>query len=131
VWCTTSGRGLDYRHIGEAFRVAIRRSGVASSGRLSLHSLRHGYASLLIGQGLPLLFISRQLSHSKPSMTLNVYAHEFARREVRPRGSAGAGERLRGARGGPALTGRTNENPGTAGGAPAGVPLAIDRVCGP
>ena len=67
--------------MGEACRVAIRRSGVASSGRLSLHSLRHGYASLLIGQGLPLLFISRQLGHSKPSMTLNVYAHEFARRE--------------------------------------------------
>jgi integrase len=52
-----------------------------SSGRLSLHSLRHGYASLLIVHGLPLMFISRQLGHSKPSMTLNVYAHEFARRE--------------------------------------------------
>jgi integrase len=36
---------------------------------------------LLIERGLPLLFISRQLGHSKPSMTLNVYAHEFARRE--------------------------------------------------
>jgi integrase len=81
VWCTRDGRGLDYRNVGEAFRVAVRRSGVTAGGRLSLHSLRHGYASLLIGRGLPLLFISRQLGHSKPSMTLNVYAHEFARRE--------------------------------------------------
>ena len=81
VWCTPGGRGLDYRKEGEAFRLAIRRSGVSASGRLSLHSLRHGYASLLIERGLPLLFISRQLGHSKPSMTLNVYAHEFARRE--------------------------------------------------
>ena len=81
VWSTPTGRGLDYRKEGEAFRLAIRRSGVTASGRLSLHSLRHGYASLLIGRGLPLLFISRQLGHSKPSMTLNVYAHEFARRE--------------------------------------------------
>jgi len=81
VWCTDTGRGRDYRHVGDAFRLAVRRSGVRSSGRLSLHSLRDGYASMLIASGLPLLFISRQLGHSKPSMTLNVYAHEFARRE--------------------------------------------------
>jgi len=81
VWCTPGGRGRDYRKVGQAFRDAVRSSGVTAGGRLSLHSLRHGYASMLIGRGLPLLFISRQLGHSKPSMTLNIYAHEFARRE--------------------------------------------------
>jgi hypothetical protein len=73
------GRPLDYRHVGEAFRVAVRRAGVRADGRLSLHSLRHGYASLLIAEGLDVLFVSRQLGHADPGVTLSVYAHLFAR----------------------------------------------------
>jgi integrase len=48
---------------------------------LSLHSLRHGFASLLIASGLDVVFVSRQLGHANPNVTLSVYAHEFARRE--------------------------------------------------
>jgi integrase len=40
-----------------------------------------GYASLLISEGLDVLFVSRQLGHANPNVTLEVYAHEFARRE--------------------------------------------------
>ena len=46
-------------------------------GRLTLHSLRHGFASLLIARGLNVVFVSRQLGHSNPSITLKVYAHLF------------------------------------------------------
>ncbi|OGK90055.1 MAG: hypothetical protein A2X51_00190 [Candidatus Rokubacteria bacterium GWC2_70_24] len=67
--------------MGNAFRAAVRRSGVRGAGRLSLHSLRHGYASLLIAKGLNVLFVSRQLGHANPNVTLSVYAHLFARRE--------------------------------------------------
>jgi len=48
-------------------------------GRLSLHSLRHGFASLLIAEGLNVVFVSRQLGHATPSITLGVYAHLFER----------------------------------------------------
>jgi integrase len=65
--------------VGEAFRVAVRRAGVRGDGRLSLHSLRHGYASLLIAEGLDVVFVSRQLGHADPGVTLSVYAHLFAR----------------------------------------------------
>jgi hypothetical protein len=41
--------------------------------RLSLHSLRHGSASLLIAQGLNVVFVSRQLGHASPAITLEVY----------------------------------------------------------
>lgn len=78
VFCAATGRGLDYRKVGEAFRQAVRRSGIRADGRLSLHSLRHGYASLLIAEGLDVVFVSRQLGHANPSVTLSVYAHLFA-----------------------------------------------------
>jgi len=79
VFTTGGGRPLDYRHVGEAFRTAVQRSGVRADGRLSLHSLRHGYASLLIADGLDIVFVSRQLGHADPGVMLSVYAHLFAR----------------------------------------------------
>ena len=40
-------------------------------------ALRHSYASLLIAKGLDVVFVSRQLGHSSPAITLDVYAHLF------------------------------------------------------
>ena len=50
-----------------------------SPAKLSLHSLRHGFASLLIANGLNVVYVSRQLGHANPSITLEVYAHLFDR----------------------------------------------------
>ena len=71
-----------------------KAAGLRGQGRLSLHSLRHGYASLLIGGNVNPQFVSRQMGHANPSVTLGVYAHEFARRESG--GAAGARRELRG-----------------------------------
>ena len=79
IFRTTTGRGLDHRHVGDAFRLALRRAGLQGPGRLSLHSLRHGFASLLIANGLDVVFVSRQLGHANPTVTLSTYAHLFAR----------------------------------------------------
>jgi len=79
VVCNTLGRGLDYRDVGEAFRATVKRRGITATGRLSLHSLRHGYASLLIAKGLNVVFVSRQLGHANANITLEVYAHLFER----------------------------------------------------
>jgi integrase len=78
VFGDATGRGLDYRNVGKTFRVAVRRAGLAQEGRrLSLHSLRHGFASLLISKGLDVVFVSRQLGHANPTVTLSTYAHLF------------------------------------------------------
>ena len=42
---------------------------------LRWHDLRHTAASLLIGQGLNVVYVSRTLGHADPSITLNRYAH--------------------------------------------------------
>jgi integrase len=76
VFSTPLGRGLDYRDVGKRFRRAVKLAGLASEGkRLSLHSLRHGFASLLIANGLNVVFVSRQLGHANPTVTLSTYAH--------------------------------------------------------
>jgi integrase len=81
VFCEPDGRGLDYQKVGKAFRAAVRAAGITGRGRLSLHSLRHTFASMLIAAGLNVVFVSRQLGHAKPTTTLAVYAHLFAQAE--------------------------------------------------
>jgi integrase len=73
------GRALDYRDVGEGFRRAVKAAGLHAPGKLTLHSLRHGFASLLIANGLNVVYVSRQLGHANPSVTLGVYAHLFDR----------------------------------------------------
>jgi integrase len=78
VFCKDNGEGADYRDAGKAFRAAVKSAGLREGqGRLSLHSLRHAFASLLIAKGLNVVFVSRQLGHSSPTITLDVYAHLF------------------------------------------------------
>ena len=50
-------------------------------GRLSLHSLRHGYASLLIAKRLDVVFVSRQLGHANANCHPVGLCHLFAQRE--------------------------------------------------
>lgn len=81
VCCELDGTGCDYRRVGDAFRAAVKDAGISGRGRLSLHSLRHGFASLLIANGLNVVFVSRQSGHAKPTTTLAVYAHLFDQAE--------------------------------------------------
>ncbi len=81
VFCEGDGRGLVYNYVAEAFRTAVNNAAITGRGRLSLHSLRHGFASMLIASGLNVMFVSRQLGHAKPTTTLSVYAHLFNQAE--------------------------------------------------
>jgi integrase len=44
---------------------------------LHFHDFRHTFASLLIAQGANVVYVSRQLGHASPNITLSVYAHLF------------------------------------------------------
>jgi Phage integrase family len=48
---------------------------------MRFHDLRDTFASLLIAQGSNVVFVSRQLGHSSPNVTLGVYAHLFDQAE--------------------------------------------------
>lgn len=59
---------------------ALERAGLADE-ESALHHLRHSFASILISQGHDVVFVSRQLGHASPVITLRVYAHMFDARD--------------------------------------------------
>lgn len=56
--------------------------------KVSPHSLRHSYASILLAAGEQIAFISKQLGHSDIGVTLKVYSHLLPSAEI------GAGQRI-------------------------------------
>jgi integrase len=72
VFATADGRHLSPNAITKAWPVAMAAIGMPA---VTLHSLRHTHASMLINAGLDILAISRRMGHSSPTITLNVYGH--------------------------------------------------------
>jgi len=72
VFATVDGGHLSPNAITKAWPVAMAAIGMPA---VTLHSLRHTHASMLINAGLDILMISRRLGHSSPTITLNVYGH--------------------------------------------------------
>jgi integrase len=58
----------------------------------TLHHLRHTFGSWKIAQGEDVVYVSKQMGHSKPSVTYNVYAHLIDKR--RPKAAALTDEKL-------------------------------------
>jgi integrase len=52
-----------------------RAMAAAGMPGVTLHSLRHTHASMLIASGMDVLTISRRLGHGSPTITLRVYGH--------------------------------------------------------
>ena len=50
----------------------MRRAGLKF---LTMHGLRHTYASLLLANNTPVTEVSYYLGHSSPQVTMSIYAH--------------------------------------------------------
>jgi integrase len=73
LFCSDKGRTVGHRNLtGRGLTKAATRDGLAG---VSFHVLRHTFTSILIDQGHDVVFVSRQLGHANPSITLKVYAH--------------------------------------------------------
>ena len=57
------------------FKKILKQNGLPEN--LSVHSLRHTTASLLIAQGVDVRTVASVLGHSQASTTLDIYAHAF------------------------------------------------------
>lgn len=93
MFATQTGRPIYYRNLTrQGFAAAVARAGIdhEPEPKLRFHDLRHTYTSLLIAEGLNVIFVSRQLGHAYPSYTLNTYGGLFDRVEYECR----AAERL-------------------------------------
>jgi integrase len=68
--------------VGHQWRGACRRAGVSD---VTLHDLRHFYASALIAAGCDVVTVQRALGHARATTTLNTYAHLWSTAEDRTR----------------------------------------------
>jgi integrase len=73
--------------VGYYWRKACTAAGVEG---VTLHDLRHFYASGLIASGCDVVTVQRALGHSKATTTLNTYAHLWPTAEDRTRTAAAA-----------------------------------------
>ncbi|MGW3186349.1 tyrosine-type recombinase/integrase [Streptomyces ardesiacus] len=70
------------RLMDSAWRPARKEAGLPE---VTMHQLRHTYASLLIAAGESVKVVSERLGHTNAAMTLNVYSHLFPDSEDRTR----------------------------------------------
>ena len=94
VFAGHDGRPRNWRAVERGFDTAIERAGISSANRRkpTFHDTRHTFASLLISQRHDVVFVSRQLGHKGPEVTLRVYAHLFDRVKHEDAMRAGVGE---------------------------------------
>jgi integrase len=109
VFASATGRPLSHRNVqSRGFDKAAERAGINPKRKrgerkrrpdearrpASFHDLRHTFASHLIAAGEDVVQVSRQLGHADPSITLRVYAHEFAKARHAERNALPARRRL-------------------------------------
>ncbi len=74
IFPSTVGTPLGQSNLRRDFFRVLDRAGLP---RIRFHDLRHTAASLMLNNGIPLIAVSNILGHSKPSTTLDIYAHLY------------------------------------------------------
>ncbi len=83
----TPGQPPHQNTVGHQWRQACTGAGVPD---VTLHDLRHFYASDLIAAGCDVVTVQRALGHPRATTTLSTYAHLWPTAEDRTRRAAGA-----------------------------------------
>lgn len=85
---TPLGRLYNRNSAGEEWRRI--RAAVGLSDEVTIHNLRHTFASNLIAAGCDVVTVQRALGHSSASITLNVYSHLWPSAEDKTRAATTA-----------------------------------------
>jgi integrase len=72
VFASVTGTALDESNVRKAFNRILDAAELDHRGP---HQTRHAFASLLLQEGAPITYVSRQLGHKDSAITLKVYAH--------------------------------------------------------
>ncbi|MFS6529721.1 tyrosine-type recombinase/integrase [Microbacterium aurugineum] len=80
---TPLGHLFNRNSAGEEWRRIRKAAGLGDD--VTLHTLRHTFASNLIASGCDVVTVQRALGHSQPSITLNVYSHLWPSAEDKTR----------------------------------------------
>ena len=72
-WIFMKGEKLFYHTTARRiFKAAVTKTGLDER---RIHDVRHTYASILLSNNAPILYVSKQLGHSSVKMTLDIYSH--------------------------------------------------------
>jgi integrase len=72
VFCRENGTMINPERISSWFKRLGTEAGLPS---LSVHGLRHSYATAALGAGVAAKVVSSRLGHSSISLTLDLYSH--------------------------------------------------------
>jgi integrase len=75
VFATHDGKFMSPDAVSHAWMRQMESLGTSD---VTLHSLRHTHASMLINGGVDIVALSRRLGHGSPKITLDVYGHLVA-----------------------------------------------------
>ncbi|WP_218054092.1 site-specific integrase [Microbacterium sp. 3J1] len=85
---TPMGHLFNRNSAGEEWRRIRSLAGLSSD--VTIHTLRHTFASNLIASGCDVVTVQRALGHSQPSITLNTYSHLWPSAEDKTRAATTA-----------------------------------------
>ena len=66
------GEPVPQARVSATFRRLVKSAGLPS---LTLHGLRHTFATLGLDQGVDVLYVAEILGHSSPAITAAIYQH--------------------------------------------------------
>jgi integrase len=72
IFAAPDGCPYSPKHLSTRISHAMRRSGLEG---VSMHSLRHSYASQQLSNGVPITQVSANLGHANANITLGIYAY--------------------------------------------------------
>jgi integrase len=72
VFPSETGKPIDVKNMARSFRKLLVRAGLP---RFGPYSLRHTFASHLLGMSAPITYVANQMGHATPAITLSAYAH--------------------------------------------------------
>lgn len=75
VFCTEQGRPVHPRNFSRTFEKIAEKLNKEGKPLLTLHGLRHTYATLAIEAGVPVKTVQENLGHHSAAFTLSIYAH--------------------------------------------------------
>jgi integrase len=79
VFCSPEG---DYHKPDQISSRVAEITAKAGLRGISLHALRHGHASQLLSEGVPIPTVSKRLGHANPAITLKLYSHALESDEL-------------------------------------------------
>jgi integrase len=74
VISTWNGHAVSETGVRKA--LATASTGIETTGRCSMHALRHSYASNLVLAGVPVTTVALVIGHANPATTLSIYARD-------------------------------------------------------